>query len=117
MNSNQGTAKSNTESKEDTNMTAAKSTAKKSTARKPAAKKTTARKGTKRTRKPAAKLTPEVREVLAKTTATAIEAALASEDIPVKRSAAGDLAGNRQGMKARIVLDDGSVITVTAVYR
>lgn len=98
----------NHESKEDTNMTAAKKTTRKSTTKKTAAK---------RTRKPAAKMTPAVKEVLARSVSSAIDAALVSDQLPVKRSNAGDLTGNRQGMKARIVLEDGSVITVTAVYR
>jgi len=105
---------SNTE-QEETEMTAPKTAAKKTTTRKPAAKKTAAKKA--RTRKPAAKMTPAVREVLAKSVGAATEAALAHEDLGVKRSNASELNGTRQGMKARIVLEDGSVITVTAVYR
>ena len=86
----------------------------KSTARKPA-KKAAAKKRTARTRKPAVKMSPAVRELAAKIMAATTEGALSNEALGVKRHAAGELPGARSGMQARIVLDDGTRIRVQLV--
>lgn len=95
-------------------MVQAKSNAKKPAAKKPAAaKKTTAR-------KPKAALKPmnaHTRAFAARVCGAAVEGALADENLGVKRSGEKELAGKRTGMVSRIVLDDGSVITVTVAVR
>jgi hypothetical protein len=117
------------ESEEDTTMTAAKSTATKTTAksttRKPAAKKATARKpaarkGTARTARKPRVLKPmsaATRSVAATVVGAAVTAVLSNEDLGVKRESSTELKGNRQGMKSRVVLDDGTVITTTVTVR
>lgn len=118
---NETNTESNTEQKE-TEMTAPKTAAKKTATtrkraatRKPAAKKTGARKT--RARKAAPKFTEATRSFAASVTGAAIEQALANDGMGVKRSSAGELPGARTGMQARIVLDDGTRITVQVVVR
>lgn len=90
-------------------------TAAKSTAKKPAAKKPVARKPrVKRVVKP---MTKECRNLAAAIVGFATEHALMAEDLGVKRSATKELTGNRTGMLARVVLDDGSTVTVTVAVR
>lgn len=92
---------------------AKKATAKKSAAKKPAAK----RKGTAKSKAAVKPMTEHTRAFAARVTGAAVEAALANENLGVKRSAEKELAGKRTGMVSRIVLDDNSVITVTVAVR
>lgn len=59
----------------------------------------------------------ETRALASSVVAFATEHALQAEDLGVKRSNTRELSGNRRGMVARIVLDDGSTIAVTVAVR
>jgi hypothetical protein len=88
--------------------------AKKNAAKKSTTKKTAAAKKSKRTRKPAPKFTQYTRNFTAAVIGEAVEKALADDNLGVKRQAANELSGKRVGMVARIVLDDGTRLVVTA---
>lgn len=92
-------------------MVEAKPTAKKPAAKRPAAKKTAVKKA------PPKKMNAYTRSFAARVTGAAVEAALADENLGVKRSAEKELVGRRTGMVSRIVLDDKTVITVTVAIR
>lgn len=98
-------------------MAEAKTAAKKPAAKKPAAKKSTAKKQTGRKARVVKPMTADARAFAAHVTGSAVEAAMSNENLGVKRSAEKELAGKRTGMVSRIVLDDGSVITVTVAVR
>ena len=55
------------------------------------------------------------RPLAAKIVGTATEAALASDQFPMKRQAAGERPGTRSGMQARILLEGGTRIRVQVV--
>ena len=93
-------------------MTAEKSITRKSPAKKPAARKAAARKP-RAARKPLKPMTEGTRAFAASVVGFATEAALKSEELGVKRQGSKELDGNRKGMTARILLDDGTRIAVT----
>lgn len=87
---------------------AKKTTAKKTTARKPAGRKPAGGR-TKRVVKP---MTQVTREFAASVVGHATDAAMANEDLGVKRTASSDMK-LKNGIVNRIVLDDGTRIVVT----
>ena len=84
--------------------------------KKPAAKKPTARKKATarmpRARRVLKPMTPAVREIAAEVIGVATSAALRNGEVGVKRQMSAETKGTRQGMKNRIVLDDGTVVTI-----
>jgi hypothetical protein len=92
---------------------------KKTAAKKPAAKKSAAKKptGARKATRAVKPMTEHTRAFAARVTGSAVEAALSNENLGVKRSGEKELTGKRTGMVSRIVLDDGSTITVTVAVR
>jgi len=92
-------------------------TTSKTTARKTTAKKTTARTPrVKRERKPAPKLTPEIREAAAAALATLEEKLLGDGSVGVVGGSMRELKGARSGFMKAIKLDDGTKVTVSVSY-
>jgi len=112
---------------EEATMTETTTTAKKTATRKPAAKKPAARKPATRkapvrkarTRKPRTikPMSPAMRAVAAEVVGASVTAVMTNDELGVKRESTTELKGNRQGMKSRVVLDDGTVITTTVTVR